>query len=376
MLANWWTRIEAAPGFSGARRHIHDVLGATTTAFLEASGILRQDGIARSLPCACCRGHGRLRRVIEIEGAFHAVCESGSSQCPDIIFSAHEAASLTADMAALCRNIANALELQGRPERLRDLAGAHRIGAALFAPGVRHPAFLVLRHSAPSYAEALSALVIRQNDAPFIMLTPTARFILEDVERQARNFGVILLPLADVLTVRNGRLAATDDPKRLFAGLGMRPSPALEAKAAIVAQGLICDGASSPAWRDLDEGQYRALVAEAHNYEVFADQKQRRVLKIGVKPRNAVADSWFSTIRAAVTCRGHYDPNIEGPDRSSAKQIFQRARSAFDIKTQADRKTRARWRIFKSVKHEEGHAVYAFRPDAGVSFGYLFLPQD
>lgn len=370
MLANWWTRIEASPGFGGARRHVRDVLGASATAFLEASGILRQDGIARSLPCASCRGHGRLRHVIEIDGAFHAVCESGSSQCPDIILMAHEAASLTLDMAALCRNVAVALELQGRPERLRDLVDVHRVGAALLAPGVRHAAFLVLRHSAPSYAEALSALVVRQNGAPFVMLTATARFVLEDVERQARAFGVIVLPLADVLTVRNRRLAATDDPKRLFAELGKRPSPALEAKAAIVAQGLICDGASSPAWRDLDEGQYHALIAEAHNYEVFADQKQRRVLKVGVKPRNAVADSWFSTIRAAVTRRGHYDPNIEGPDRSSAKQIFQRARSAFDIKTQS------RWRIFKSLKHEEGHAVYAFRPDAGVSFAYLFLPQD
>ncbi|HET6377634.1 MAG TPA: hypothetical protein VFG05_04925 [Methylocella sp.] len=369
MLANWWTRIEAAPGFGGARRHVRDILGASATAFLEATGILCQDGIARNLPCASCRGHGHLRQVIQIGGAFHAVCESGASQCPDIILDAREAASLTLDVGELCRNIATALGLQGRPEALRDLAGVHRTGAALSGPGIKHPAYLVFRHSAPGYREALGALAARQNGAPFAMLTPTDRFIADGTLRQAKASGALLLPLTGILTLRNGRFAATDDPKHLFAGLGRPLGDALRAKAAIVAQALISDGTTLPAWRDLDELQYRALLSEADKYDVFADEKQQRVVKSGSVPKDSIADSWFSTIRAAVTCRGHYDPNIAGPDRSSAKQIFQRARKAFDIKAQAS------WRIFKSVRHEDGHMVYAFRPDAGVSFAYIFQPE-
>ena len=370
MLTDWWTRLEAAPRFGGPRRHLHDLLGNDVAGFLEGAGILRQGGKAPTFPCTERRGDNCPRAVIAIDGEYHAVCGNRPSECLDIVLTEHEAALLSIDMTNLCRGIGAALGIQGNPEVIRDLSGVHRVGFIVAGPGIRHPVFLVIRPSAQSYAEALGALSARQGGAPFVMLVPTDRFLTDGIERQEKDLGVAILVLTDVVEPHDGGFAATTDPKWLFASLGQRPASGLSAAGTIVARALICDGRSLHVWRDLDEKQYQALVTEADGYDVFADQRQRNVRKAGTV-KDKIPNSHFNSILSAVTSRGHYDPNVSGPDLTAGKQIFQRARSVFDAKI-----GRSPWRMFHSVKHEEGHTVYAFRPEPGVSFAYVFFPED
>ncbi len=370
MLTDWWTRFEAAPRFGGPRRHIQNLLASDVTAFLERTGILCQGRTAPSFPCTEHRGDNCPRTVIEIDGEYHAVCGNRPSECPDIILTEHEAAHLSISMAGLCRGIGAALGTRGKPEIVRILADVHRVGAIILGPGVKYPVFLVIRHSAQSYAEALGALAARQDGASFVMLVPTDRFLNDGIERQARILGVAIMVLANVLEINGEWLAATTDPKRLIASLGRRPASGLSIAGRIVARALICDGESSHSWCDLDEQQYHALVDEADGYDVFADQRQRSVQKAGTV-KGKIPDSHFSTILSAVKSRGYYDPTVYGSGLASDKQIFQRARPIFDAKT-----GRSSWRMFQSVKHVEGHTVYAFRPEPGVSFAYVFLPED
>lgn len=281
MLTDWWTRLEAAPRFGGPRRYIQDLLTSDVTAFLERTGILCQGRASPSFPCTERRGDNCPRTVIEIDGQYHAVCGNRPSECPDIILTEHEAAHLSISMVGLCRGIGGALGTRGKPEIVCDLANVHRVGAIIPGPGIKYPVFLVIRPSAESYAEALGALAARQDGTSFAILVPTDRFLADGIERQARTLGVTIMALADVLKLKDGGLAAATDSKRLIASLDQRPGSGPGAVDPIVAQALICDGGSPHGWRDLNEQQYHALVAEADTYDVFADQRQCSVWKAG-----------------------------------------------------------------------------------------------
>jgi hypothetical protein len=81
-----------------------------------------------------------------------------------------------------------------------------------------------------------------------------------------------------------------------------------------------------------------------------------------------VQASHFKMIRAAVEARTNFDPETLDDDGVSAKQIFQRARQTFDIKSGKS------WVLFKTEKIDN-HAVYRFDPDASVSFALVFAPN-
>ena len=367
MIASWWTRIEGSPRFGGARRYVEGLLGHDVTVLLESAGILRQVGVARTLPCDVGRGSGCLREIVAIGGDYHGVCGNLPRECPDTILSAHDAALLALDIDGLCRGVGAALGLRGTSEAVRDLSGVHRVGAIVTRPGLRHQVFLVIRQSAQGYSEAQGALVSRQKGAPFAMLVPTDRFLTDGMERQASSADVVILTLSDILKIDGGRLIAAIDTGRLSLGLGQSSAAAFYGKGAIVAQALICDGKSPPCWHDLDDRQYQDLVSTADKYDVFADERRHSVLKAGTK--NKVPDSYFSTVRAALTSAGYYDPNTTGPDLVHGKQIFQKARAAFDIKIGSS------WRLFESVRHEEGYTVYILPAQRRCFLGLRFPAQ-
>ena len=201
------------------------------------------------------------------------------------------------------------------------------------------------------------------------MLVPTDRFLSDDVGRSMRRARVTVLALAEIIGLSNGHLTALADPLRLFAELRQNPAP-FGRSPEIVAHALVRDTARPPRWVDLDQQRYEDLLATADQYDVFADERDRSVRKKSREPRRDVQVSHFRSIRAAVTKTGYFDPNVEGPDMDSSKQTFQRARAIFDMKS-----GKSSWRIFPSIKIDEGHTVYLFSPDAYVSFAIIFLPE-
>jgi hypothetical protein len=371
-LRDWWTRLEAAPGFGGPRRYVHDLLGVELARVLETGGVLRQVGIAPSYPCEERAGDHCPRTVIEIDGAHHAVCGNRPIGCRDLVLTEQEAGLLTTNMMSLCRIIASTLGTRGSPERIRDLSGAHRVGSIIPEPGIRYPVYLVIRSNAQSYAEAFGALVGRQASTPFSMLIPTGRFLTDQIEHQAQTRGVLILTLTDVLVLVDGRFYCAVDPETLFSSLGQRPPSSFGAADEIVARALVCDGISPHRWRDLDEPAYRALLADANSFDVFADEQTKIVHKgpIGARQTNTATASHFESIRLAVRKRGYFDPFEDDPcSRVSAQQIFQRARKLFD-----PRMGRGPWRLFKTIEGDE-RSLYHFSPDRGVSFAFVFLPE-
>src|ERR671919_1095348 len=368
-LTDWWARLEAAPGFGGPRRYVHDLLGVELARVLETGGVLRQVGIARNYPCEERAGDHCPRAVIEIDGAHHAVCGNRPVGCCDLVLTEREAGLLTTDVMSLCRLIALRLATRGSPERIRDLSGVHRVGSIIPGPGIRYPVYLVIRSNAQSYTEAFGALVGRQARTPFSMLVPTGRFLTDQIEHEAQTRGVVILTLDDILVLVDGRFACAVDPETLFSDLGQRPRGSFGA-GQTVARALVCNGKSQARWQELDEKQYQALLADASSYDVFADEKTKTVRKKGFIKEN-IPQSYFRSIEAALCSRAHFDPTVAGPELVSGKQLFQRARQYFDIKSGA-----SSWKMFKTVRTEERHSVYAFRPDPDVSFALIFLAVD
>jgi len=372
MLTDWWKRLEAAPCFGGPRRYVHDLLGPEVAGFLERAGVLRQGGIAPSFPCQERRGDQCPRAVIKIGDDYHAVCGNGPIGCRDLILTGYEAALLTADMVRLCKIIASALGIRASPESIHDLNCVHRVGTFMPEPGIRYPVYIVIRTHAQSYAEVLGALVARHSGRPFSMLVPTARFLTEDIERQARTMGVSIIVLADVTVLAGDRLSCCADPATLFSSLGQRMPAIFDGIGEIVARALVCNGASPPRWQDLDEPAYRALVAVASSFDVFADEQTKTVRTgpIGARQTKTATGSHFRSIRLAVKRRGYFDPFQDDPhERASAQQTFQRARKLFDPRIKG-----GSWRLFKTVQ-VEGRFLYHFSPDSGVSFAFVFLPE-
>jgi hypothetical protein len=372
MLTAWWMRLEAAHRFGGPRRYLHDLLGTELAGFLERAGVLRQSGIAPSYPCEERRGDHCPRIVVEIDGAYHAVCGNRPAGCRDLVLTEQDVALLSMDMPGLCRIIASALSIRAGPESVPDLVGVHRVGSVIPEPGIRYPVYLVIRSSARSYAEALGALVARQAGRPFAALLPTGRFLTEDVERQARTMGVSIIVLADVMVPAGDRLSCCADPVALFSSLGQRAPSIVDGVGETIAQALICDGKSPHRWRDLDEPGYRALAADANSFDVFADEQTKIVHKgpSHARQTTTATASQFESIRLAVRRRGYFDPFEDDPrSRDSAQQIFQRARKLFD-----PRVGRGPWRLFKTIEGPDG-SLYHFSPDRGISFAFVFLPE-
>ncbi|MBT4703225.1 MAG: hypothetical protein HOB79_19300 [Rhodospirillaceae bacterium] len=370
MLTDWWTQLEATPRFGGPRRHIQRLLGKDLTILLEETNILRQGKTAPTFPCSKRRGDGCPRTIIQFENEYHAVCGNRPSECSDLIMSEHDVAQLSLNILVLCNQVGAALSLRGKPEKSSDLANIYRVGSVITGPGVKYPVYLASRLSAQEYTEVLGAIAAQQNGSAFVMLVPTNEFLTDTLEHQARSLGVIILALGDVMAVENGKIVTSRSPEHLFASLGQHSSAGFNDTGVTVARAMVCDGKTARRWINLDEQGYQALIAEKDNYDVFADQRQHSVWKTGTLTKAKVPDSNFSTVMAAIKSRAYYDPNTTGPDLTAGKQVFQRARPIFDPRT-----GKSPWRIFQSIKHEDGHMVYAFKPEAGVSFAYLFLPE-
>ena len=371
VTADWWARLEAAPDFGGPRRQLQGLLGDELVDLLEGTGILKAGLASPTFECAGFKGFGCRRQIVEIDDELHAVCENMPVECPDLLLSAKDATKLTVDLVELCRVLNRLFGLKGAPEPITDVAGVLKVGYLDNELASRQPVFMAIRSSGRAYGEAIASLAIRHRGVSFAILMPTSRFLTDHVERQAQQVSAKIVVLSDSVAIASTGFTTTDEALHpLFNGRPVADTASALA-GEIVARAIICDGDGKPCWHDLDENQRLALREQASRYNVFADELQRSIIKpITNLNVEQVPSSHFSTIRAAVTSVGRYDPNINGPDLTSSKQIFQRARAQFDVKLGA-----STWSIFQSVRHEDGHTVYSFAPRSGVKFAYVFLPN-
>lgn len=371
MMAHWWARLEAAPDFGGPRRHLQGLLGDDLVAQLERTGILKAGRASPTFPCTGLKGLGCRRQIVEIDDELHAVCENLPVECPDIPLSLRDATRLTVDLVEQCRSLNGLFALKGAPEPISDVPGVLKVGYLVSDRVNRQAVYLAIRSSGRAYSEVIASLAIRHRGVAFAILLPTARFLTDQVERQAQQVSAKIVVLSDIVAFGAAGFTTSDDTlhllfdDRLVAGTASSPT------GKIVARAIICDGDGKPRWHDLDGNQRLALREEASRYDVFADELQRSIIKPNTNAKiEQIPSSYFGVIRAAVTSVGRYDPNVSGPDLTSSKQIFQRARAKFDVKRGA-----SAWSIFQSVQHENGYAVYSFDPRPGVTFAYVFLPS-
>jgi hypothetical protein len=281
-------------------------------------------------------------------------------------------AFLVTDTAQLCRSLAGALQIHTKVEAIAGLVDVYGVSNFIPQPGVKYSVFFIVRSDPCGYAEILDALRSRQEGDSFAVLTPTDRFLGEEVTRQMRTVGVTILALADVTDLQNGGIVSRADPLKLFSALGARSAALPRLAPEIVTWAIVCDGSAPHRRLDLDEKGYQELVATADKYDVFADERTKAIVKgpTSARQQNCATASHFRSIRLAIDKRGYFDPvNDDLEDLVSAQQIFQRARRLFD-----PRSGNSPWKLFKTVRGGE-RAVYYFNPDPGVSFAFIFLPK-
>jgi len=378
-LEQFWSLLETNFPLGGPHRHLVELVGPDVLDALRATEVLRYQRVADTYPCPRAGGDGCPRAIVHHEdGTIEAVCGNEPAECKDIQLSSEDVQFLAVDPLGLCQTTAKALQIRGTPEALSGLRHGYRVGTFVPEPGVRHPVYLIVRCAEKEYAEALDTLRSRQDGAAFAVLVPTERFISDDVARQMSSLGIPVLPLADVVGFEGNQLARLCDPLRYFAAIGRRGSGSLAVESTIVAKALVCDGSSSPRWLELDETGYGNLVAAADDYQIFADDRAKSVVKRNgstADRKQNVKAAYFRIVRTAVEKQGYFDPAVDGPDEDqvSGKQIFQRARQVFDIRYN-DAHGKPTWKLFKTEK-VDNHAVYHFNRDPDVSFALIFLPE-
>jgi hypothetical protein len=367
-LATFCKLLETNFPLGGPRGHLRQLLGTETVDSLEAAGILKHLRVADRYPCPRSGGDDCPRVVVERDnGTFVAVCGNDPAECADLDLSASDVAVLSVDEQELWERTGKALQIRPKVEALPGLRGAYRVGTFIPEPGIKHSIYLLIRCSDRDLTEAMDALRTHAAGQTFGVLVPTERFVTDELRRRVVGTGIILVPLLDVVGLDATGLCALRDPLQVFADLGRGPMAALQAP--VVARALIRGKNAEMTWRDLDESDYRNLVASAASYDIFADELKRTAVKGSGSHRSRtknVAPSYFKMVRSVAERRSNYDPSAE--DADSAKQTFQRARKTFDLKRGKS------WALFKTDKVEQ-RAVYRFDPAPSVTFAFVFDPS-
>ena len=92
---------------------------------------------------------------------------------------------------------------------------------------------------------------------------------VDQARRLAPGPGRVTAAVGDARDLAAAR-ASFDAVLTLFSSLGERPPSSFGAAGQIVAQALVCNGTSRARWQELDEKQYRALVARQAWLDVVA----------------------------------------------------------------------------------------------------------
>lgn len=366
---------------SGVRAALSKRVGEEATVALERAGIVTFLRHSETYPCPSPGGAGCPRQVVHLSGEerIEAVCGNEPPECDDIELTAKDIEVVGVVPQRLCEALRGALLFGGKTERLPELEHVFRAGTLQPLPGVRKAVYFAARCLPKEYGILLELLRSRHGSEGFALLVPTDRYVSEETVRESALQGIVVQFLADIIGMdASNTFVVKVKPEELFAGIGrIGPGPIIAAKTVYV-QVRTRDG-----WGNLDQAGYQALLRNREQYDIIADERTKEIRKRvpgkssgrkaheTVPPLNVPA-SHFQIIRKAIGTRGYFDPTIE-EEIDSGKQIFQRARQAFDIKY-ANREGKTNWKLFKTIT-VGNRAVYQFQPDEGVTFALIFLPQ-
>ncbi|MFH0903368.1 MAG: hypothetical protein V2A73_22295 [Pseudomonadota bacterium] len=246
-----------------------DLIGADVFAALVAADVLRPAGLATTYPCPR-GGDACPRRIVDNPGdpehPFVAVPGGGMVCCPAVPLRAEELEQHAVFMAGLVRSIRLLFDICGDFDLDNEVFPCtRRIGTEKRQHGEHGEAREVLLCTWTTHGGFTAFLQARQAmRRPTLVLAPVrAHWLRPGVEE---NHGpgerVELAFLEDVLGIRDGRpcrlersLAARE---AVVESYGSRPRPFCE----------VIDGACK---RFIGEGEYRDLVAQAGDYDLFLD---------------------------------------------------------------------------------------------------------
>ncbi len=381
-LTTFFEVLETNFPLSGVRVALSKKIGKERVDALEGVGLLTFLRASDTYPCPQPGGAACPRQVVHHSDSdrITAVCGNDPPECEELELSPRDIEVVGVAPQRLCEALRGPLLFGGKTEKVPSVNHAFRAGTYQPRPGARKTVYFAARCSPQEYEILIDILRSRHGTEGFALLVPTDRFVSEETIRESTGQGIVVLPLAEVIGIdASGKLVAKVDAAKLFAGIGrIGPGPIVPA-GTVYSQALTNDG-----WENIDEARYRQLLRNAEQYDIFADEHTKEVRKkeAGMKsagkkgakatPSSRASANYFQIMRKAVETRGYFDPAI-AEDLESAKQIFQRARKAFDIK-EVGAHGKSIWKLFKTQK-VDNHSVYQFQPDEGVSFALIFLPK-
>lgn len=374
-LHQFWRLLETDFPPAGLRQELAECLDAELVEQLLRLNILHHEQYADTYPCPRRTGDGCPRIVLQAEeGRYRAVCGNEHQGCEEVELSAEDVSLLAVDPEALCRAAAKALGVRGVAVELENPKHVYRAGSFIPIQGIKYPVYLAVRCAEKDYIEVFHALRSMETSPAFAILVPAETHLVRGGTIQhMRRLGVSVLVLDGVLHIQGGQLVSSVDPLRYFEGLGYSSPAPVPVMAGVVAQALVCNGLEGAKWCNLDEEKYQRLADESSRYEVFADERARRVERgLGEQRerRECVRASYFRFLRTCIEYRGYYDPSVSPPGYEDGKQTFERARKAVDVKFLGPG-GKEDWKLFKT-RSVDRVAHYEFSPERGTSFALIF----
>ena len=373
-LEKFWPDLEQSLAPGGVRCELAERFGAEAFERLRSAGLLASRGVAEHWPCPRPGGENCPRVLVtHDDGSHEAVCGNVPAECASVPhLGDREVEWFVLDEHALGKAVARAFEVGARCDPVAGLALTWRVGSFALVPGAGYPVYLLVQPSPERYLATLHTLSMRNEKRGLVALVPTERQLTDELEREMRAVGVVLVPLArHVRLGADGAFRVATRPETLLRGVGRPHTGATVAAAEVVAHGIFHDGP-----RDLTQSDYDAVVAAAESFDTLVDQRGRRVWKRArgkVRATARVNKTYFAVLREVVASRRPFDAVTDSvvlQDHGDAVQTFQRMRQALDLK-KGPRRTDD-WCLIKSVRTADGRVAYRFSPDPDVKFALIF----
>ncbi|MBF0453669.1 MAG: hypothetical protein HQL72_02490 [Magnetococcales bacterium] len=224
MLNRFWRTLEGMPGQANI---ISEWKRATGEDFELVRHFLRPtDRRAKVFRCPSPGGDGCPRRVVDHgDGHIVAACASVERGCENLELTESDIIVYGLNQRRLGNEIAECLELQTTFSGMKGLRGCVRIGEDRYFPGKRFPAFIAFPSSREMASKIVSRLMV-EVDGPFLLLTPTGRHVVPEIDGLLARSHALHLALVDFLGVNDAdRLMVTQSSDVILAEFRAKVAP-------------------------------------------------------------------------------------------------------------------------------------------------------